>query len=56
VNANRRHYELAEKALLAADRPWLNKVISRKEPLKNWQEALKRRHDDIKVVIDFSVN
>ncbi len=42
VNANRRHYELAAEALAKADRNWLQRLISRKEPLSNWQEALKR--------------
>jgi glucose 1-dehydrogenase len=54
VNANRRHYELAERALCKADRTWLSRLITRKEPLSNWQEALKRKPDDIKVVIQFA--
>lgn len=56
VNANRRHWEHAKEALLAADRNWLSRLISRREPLANWQQALKRRPDDIKVVIEFSAN
>jgi glucose 1-dehydrogenase len=54
VNANRRHYEMAEKALCKADRNWLSRMITRKEPLSNWQEALKRKPGDIKVVIQFA--
>lgn len=54
VNANRGHYEMAERVLLKADRNWLARMISRKEPLSNWREALKRRTDDIKVVIQFA--
>jgi glucose 1-dehydrogenase len=54
VNANRKHYEMAEKALCKADRSWLSHLITRKEPLSNWQEALKRKPDDIKVVIQFA--
>jgi glucose 1-dehydrogenase len=54
VNANRRHWEMAKQALLKADRGWLSRLISRREPLTNWQEALKRRPDDIKVVIELS--
>ncbi len=54
VNANRGHYEMAEQVLSKADRNWLSRMISRKEPLANWQEALKRRPDDIKVVIQFA--
>jgi threonine dehydrogenase-like Zn-dependent dehydrogenase len=53
VNANRRHYELAAAALDRADKAWLGRLISRRVPLKNWQEALENRPDDIKVVIDF---
>jgi len=53
VNANRRHYELATRSLADADRSWLQRLISRRVPLSNWQEALERRPDDIKVVIDF---
>ncbi len=56
VNANRRHYEMAEEVLCKADRGWLSRMISRREPLSNWQEALKRRPDDIKVVIEFAAN
>lgn len=54
VNANRTHYRMAEEALLKADRHWISRLISRKEPLANWQQALQRRPDDIKVVIEFA--
>jgi threonine dehydrogenase-like Zn-dependent dehydrogenase len=54
VNANKHHYELARKALLAADRKWLSRLISRHVHIDNFQEALKRQPDDIKVVIDFA--
>lgn len=54
VNANRSHWQLAEKALLSADRGWLSRLISRKEPLSNWQAALQRKPDDIKVVLEFA--
>ncbi len=56
VNANRRHYELAEEALLKADRNWLKHLISRREPLSNWEQALQRRAGDIKVTIQFAAN
>ena len=56
VNANRHHYEMAEKALLSADRKWVSRLISRRVPVENFHEALKRRPDDIKVVIEFSAN
>jgi glucose 1-dehydrogenase len=56
VNANRRHYELAEKALLKADRKWLSRLISRHVSLDKFEDALQRHPDDIKVVIDFAAN
>lgn len=55
VNANRRHYEAAATALAAADRAWLESLVSRRVPLSKWREALTRRPDDIKVVIDFTL-
>jgi threonine dehydrogenase-like Zn-dependent dehydrogenase len=54
VNANRAHYEMAGQILCKADRNWLSRMISRKEPLSNWQQALQRRPDDVKVVIQFA--
>ena len=54
VNANVEHYKLAEKALMEGDRGWLAKLISRREPLSNLNDALQRRPNDIKVVIQFS--
>ena len=53
VNANRRHYEAAAAALAQADPAWLNGLITRREPLERWADALSPREDDIKVVIDF---
>ena len=54
VNANRDHYQLAQEALVQADKQWLRGLISRKEPLSKWQSALTRQPHDIKVVIDFA--
>ncbi|MBV8071456.1 MAG: glucose 1-dehydrogenase [Acidobacteriaceae bacterium] len=56
VNANRHHYEMAEEALLKSDRTWLSRLISRRVPLSDFHEALHRRPDDIKVVIEFAKN
>ncbi len=53
VNANRSHWEMAEQSLMKADLKWLSGLISRREPLSNWQNALTRHPDDIKVVIEF---
>lgn len=55
VNANRTHYRMAADALAAADPEWLGGLISRRVPIGRWAEALQRRRDDIKVVIDFSL-
>jgi threonine dehydrogenase-like Zn-dependent dehydrogenase len=52
VNANRRHYEAAAEVLGAADRDWLRSLISRRVPLDRYGEALERRPDDVKVVVD----
>ena len=54
VNANTRHYEAAADALAKADRPWLDRLVTRRVPLDRWQEAFERRPDDVKTVIDFS--
>jgi threonine dehydrogenase-like Zn-dependent dehydrogenase len=53
VNANRHHWQAAEEALRKADRSWLSRLITRKEPLNNWQSALQRHDNDIKVVLAF---
>jgi threonine dehydrogenase-like Zn-dependent dehydrogenase len=56
VNANRRHYEMAEEALRVANRSWLSRLISRRVPVQSFTDALNRRPDDIKVVIEFAGN
>ena len=53
VNAGARHYEQAERALAAADRRWLERVVTRRVPLDRWSEALERRPGDVKTVITF---
>jgi glucose 1-dehydrogenase len=53
VNANRRHYEQAAAALAAADRGWLERLISRRVPLEDWAGALEKRDGDVKVVVEF---
>jgi threonine dehydrogenase-like Zn-dependent dehydrogenase len=52
VNANRRHYQAAAEALAKADPSWLERLITRRVPLDHWSEALQRRPDDVKAVID----
>ncbi|HEX8068101.1 MAG TPA: glucose 1-dehydrogenase [Thermoleophilaceae bacterium] len=54
VNAARRHYEQAAEALARADRAWLERLVSRRVGLDDWEEALERREDDVKVVIDLA--
>jgi threonine dehydrogenase-like Zn-dependent dehydrogenase len=55
VNANRKHYEMAAKALAQADKDWLGRLITRRVPLDRWAEALERRPGDIKVIVDFTL-
>lgn len=53
VNANRRHFYRAAGALAAADRDWLARLITRRVPPRDIADALDRKPDDIKVVVDF---
>jgi threonine dehydrogenase-like Zn-dependent dehydrogenase len=55
VNANKRHWFKAGEALAHADRSWLSKLITRCEHPENFAEALERRPEDIKVVVQFSM-
>jgi threonine dehydrogenase-like Zn-dependent dehydrogenase len=54
VNANRRHYEAAAKAMATAKQDWLARLISRRVPLPEYQDALRRRPDDVKVVLELA--
>jgi glucose 1-dehydrogenase len=54
VNANKRHWYKASQALARGDRTWLSRLITRREKPENFKQALERRVDDIKVVIQFS--
>ena len=54
VNANRRHYEMANEALRRADKAWLHRLITRRELVEQWTQSLERLPDDIKVIVDFS--
>jgi threonine dehydrogenase-like Zn-dependent dehydrogenase len=54
VNANRRHYQAGADALAGADRSLSEGMISRRVPLDHWQDAITRKPDDVKVVIDLS--
>ena len=54
VNANRRHWYKASDRLTRLDPKWLSRLITRHERPENFEEALERRPEDIKVVIQFS--
>jgi len=54
VNANKRHWYKASRALAQADRSWLGRLITRREKPESFEQALQRTPDDIKVVIQFS--
>ena len=54
VNANKRHWYKASLRLAQMDRAWLSRLITRYEKPENCIQALVRKPDDIKVVIQFS--
>ena len=54
VNANKRHWYRAGEFLARADRKWLSRLITRRVKPENFEQALKREPDDIKVVIQFA--
>jgi threonine dehydrogenase-like Zn-dependent dehydrogenase len=53
VNANRSHYAAAATALARADHSWLSRLITRRVPIHDWEQAFQHQTDDVKVVIDF---
>ena len=53
VNANRRHYYRAAKVLAKADRSWLEQLVTRRVLPDAVDDALAKRSDDIKVVLEF---
>lgn len=54
VNANLDHYRMAAESLAAADRSWLDRLITRRVPLSRFEDALERQDDDVKVVVDLA--
>lgn len=52
VNANRRHYEQAARALTDADAPWLERIITRRVGLEEHASAMERHDGDVKVVLE----
>jgi glucose 1-dehydrogenase len=53
VNANRRHYYRAAKALANADRSWLEQLITRRVQPGDVDQIVAKGADDIKVVMEF---
>jgi len=54
VNAARRHYDQAAEALAKADPNWLARLITRRLPPEAWATALRKRPEDIKIVVDMA--
>jgi threonine dehydrogenase-like Zn-dependent dehydrogenase len=54
VNANKRHWFKAGEALARADPAWLVRLISRRERPEDFERALHREANDIKVVVQFA--
>jgi len=54
VNANLRHYRAAADALAAADRAWLERLITRRVPLERAAAAFEAGPEDVKVVIELA--
>ncbi len=54
VNANKRHWYRAGQNLAHSDREWLARLITRREKPENFEKALERQPDDVKVIIQFS--
>ena len=54
VNANRRHYYRAAQVLARADSSWLEQLVTRRVRPEEFEHALQREPDDIKVVIEFA--
>lgn len=52
VNANRRHYEAAGRALVDAPRDWLGCLITRRVAMADFAQAFEKRKHDIKTIID----
>jgi threonine dehydrogenase-like Zn-dependent dehydrogenase len=52
VNAGRKHYDMAADALAKAGSGWLHRLVSRRVPMADWAQALRREDGDVKVVVD----
>ena len=54
VSANLRHYQLAAQVLAEADQGWLERMITRRVPLEQFEEALESRPHDVKVLLELN--
>jgi hypothetical protein len=54
VNANKRHWYKATQVLARADRSWLARLLTRREPPEEFMRALRRTADDIKAIVQFA--
>ena len=54
ISANKRHWYKAGQALARAGRSWLARLVTRRERAEDFAKALRRRDEDIKVVVQFS--
>jgi threonine dehydrogenase-like Zn-dependent dehydrogenase len=54
VNANRSHWEAAAKALADADRSWLERLLTRKVAMDDYQQAFHHNETDVKVVLEIN--
>jgi len=52
VSAARRHYDQAAEALARANPKWLTQLITRRLAPEDWPNALEKREEDIKVIVD----
>ncbi|MCP2166141.1 glucose 1-dehydrogenase [Goodfellowiella coeruleoviolacea] len=54
VNGSLANYRQGSQALAAADPRWLRQLITRRVPLADWPDSLRREPDDVKVVVDLT--
>jgi threonine dehydrogenase-like Zn-dependent dehydrogenase len=54
VNANRGHWEAAAQALADADRSWLQRLLTRKVALDDYQQAFHHDETDVKVLLELN--
>jgi threonine dehydrogenase-like Zn-dependent dehydrogenase len=54
VNARRAHYDAGARALLRAEPAWLERLVSRRVAIDDWQRAFEREAGDVKVVLEFA--